>query len=364
MPQGPSLASMARDLGLSAATVSNAYNHPDRVSPKLRDRILRHADLVKYPGPNPVARQLSIGYTETIGLILREELPHAFRHEAAIGFLDGLSEACSNAGYSLLLIPANPAIIDRPISAVRTAAVDGCIAFSMGENDPDLITAAGRGQPLVVVDQPGPLAGVAWVGMDDRTAMRELVQDLIRLGHRDFGVLSMRTGNHAHEGLLPESDLTRSRYRVPRDRMAGVQDALREAGLPRHVPTVESFNVSFDAGEHALNVLLDAHPDVTAVVSFDDELAIGALTAAAARGLRVPDDISISGFDDIPSAALHGLTTVHQPLIEKGRKAGELLIQSLTQEAQQPMLQPPMITLPTELIVRRTVGEPPRRPRH
>lgn len=363
MPQGPSLASMARELGVSTATISNAYNHPDRVSPQVRERILRHAQLVKYPGPNPMARQLSIGYTQTLGLVFREELPHAFRHEAAVGFLDGLAQACEHAGYNLLLIPSNPAVLDRAMTGVSTAAVDGCVAFSMGDNDPDLLSAMVRGQPLVIVDQPSPLAGVAWVGIDDRAATRGLVRELIRLGHRHFGVLTIRTGSQEHDGLLGETDLTDSRYRVPRERMAGVREALTEAGLSATVPTVETFTISTAAGGEALNTLLAADPQITAIISFDDELAIGALAGAAARGLDVPGDISIAGFDDIPSAASYGLTTIRQPLIAKGLRAGELLLEGIRDERKDQLEQPPMITLPTELVIRNSVGRPRSDPR-
>ncbi len=347
---------MARELGVSVATVSNAYNHPERVSPQVRERILRHAELVRYPGPNPMARQLSKGYTETLGLVFREELPHAFRHAAAVGFLDGLAQACTHAGYNLLLVPSNPENLDRPISSVSSAAVDGCVAFSMGDDDPDLLSAIGRGQPVVIVDQPSPLAGVGWVGLDDRAATRDVVRRLVQLGHRNFGVLTIRTGSHEHEGLLPESGLSNSRYRVPRERMEGVQDALREAHLSPHVPTVETFNISTAAAETALDVLLKADPDITAIVSFDDELAIGAIRAAAARGLSVPGDLSITGFDDIPAAAAVGLTTVRQPLIEKGLKAGELLLAGIRKGSTRPLEQPPMITLPTEFVQRGSIG--------
>jgi DNA-binding LacI/PurR family transcriptional regulator len=358
MPRAPSLASMARELGLSAATVSNAYNHPAKVSPKVRERILRHAEFVKYPGPNPVARQLSMGYTQTIGLIFREELPHAFRHEAAVGFLDGLAQACTAGGYNLLLVPANPAIIHRPIAGVATAAVDGCVAFSMGDDDPDLLAALGRGQPVVVVDQPAPLAGSAWVGLDDRAATRSMVTALIGLGHRRFGALTMRIGNQDHAGLLEDTDLSSSRYRVPRQRMAGLKDALSAAGLPTDVPAVECFTISREAGAAGLHSLLDADPEITAVVSFDDELAIGAMAAAAERGLDVPGDISIAGFDDIPSAAINGLATVRQPLIQKGLVAGELLLGAINGDREDNRSQPPMITLPTEVIMRRSIGRP------
>lgn len=358
MEPGPSLASMARDLGLSTTTVSNAYNHPSKVSDKVRERILRHADLVKYPGPNPLARQLSIGYTETIGLIFREELPHVFRHEAAVGFIDGLAQACMAVGYNLLLIPSNPAIVDRPIAAIATAAVDGFIAYSLGDTDADLLSVLGRRQPVVVVDQPAPLVGAAWVGLDDRSATRDLVRELIRMGHRIFGALTMRIGDADHGGLLKEEDLSASCYRVPRARMAGFRDALAEAGLSPYVQTVECFTISREAGARGANVLLDANPAITAIVSFDDELAVGAMDAAAARGLRVPQDLSVTGFDDIPLAGLHGLTTIRQPLIQKGLRAGELLLASIRETERNPLEAPPQLTLPTELVLRDSVAPP------
>jgi DNA-binding LacI/PurR family transcriptional regulator len=361
MEQSPSLASMARDLGLSVATVSNVYNYPDKVSQKLRERVLAHAEVVKYPGPNPLARQLSIGYTKTIGLIFKEELPHVFRHEAAVGFIDGLAEACSRGGYNLLLIPSNPMIIDRPMASIATAAVDGCIAFSMGDNDADLVAAIGRRQPVVIVDQPAPLDGVGWVGLDDRVAVRDIVRELVSLGHTKFGALTMRIGNVDHGGLLKEEDLDTSRYSVPRERMAGLRQALEEAGLPQLVPTVESFTISRAAGSIALRRLLDADPSISAVVSFDDELALGAIDEARQRGLRVPEDISITGFDDIPSAAVHGLTTVRQPLLQKGLRAGQMLLQRIADQRQtQSLVSAPAEVLSTNIVRRTSSGPAPR----
>jgi DNA-binding LacI/PurR family transcriptional regulator len=142
-------------------------------------------------------------------------------------------------------------------------------------------------------------------------------------------------------------------YPVQRDRLAGIRDGLAEVGVDwADVPVHERFEHSVDAGKDAAAALLAAHSDVTALICTSDILALGALRHATDRGLSVPDQLTITGFDGVPEAERAGLTTVRQPVLEKGRVAGELLLERGERN------RPRRVTLPTELVVGSTSGRP------
>jgi DNA-binding LacI/PurR family transcriptional regulator len=208
----------------------------------------------------------------------------------------------------------------------------------------------------VVSDQPVGVEGVDRVGVDDRAAMLGLARHLGELGHRRVGVLCMRLGRGRHDGPADVARQLGATYPVQRDRLAGLREGFAEFGVDwADVPVHERFIHSVDAGQSGAAELLSAHPDLTAVVCTSDILALGALRHAGQRGLAVPEDLTISGFDGVPEGMRAGLTTVRQPVLEKGRAAGELLLERGDRN------RPRTITLPTELIVGGTSG-PARAP--
>jgi DNA-binding LacI/PurR family transcriptional regulator len=361
-PDHPSLASLARALGVSTATVSNVYNRPERVSEELRARVLAQAQKVGYAGPDPAARQLRRGRSDVLGLIFTDELSFAFNDQASVGFLAGVADACAGSGRNLLLMPAGPPRGRAPISAVDAASVDGVIVYSVPDDDPHLRAVLRRGLPTVVVDQPSAVAGADWVGLDDRTAARELALHLADLGHRRIGVITSRLGDSRYNGPVPETRWRAARYAVQRERLHGLCDGFADFGIAAHaLPVEERFEASHAAGAGALDALLDRHPGLTAVCCLADVLALGALDAARRRGLDVPGRLSITGFDDIAEASRARLTTVHQPLADKGRVAGEFLLRRLDHRpgsAHQAAgsHQAERRTLPTSLEVRSSTG--------
>ena len=345
------LASLAAELGVSRTTVSNAYNRPDQLSAPLRARVLEAARRLGYPGPDPVARSLRTRRAGAVGLLLTEALSYAFRDPAATGFLEGLALACEEAGQGLLLVPVSPEHAD--VAAVHQAGVDGFIVYSVREDDPHFVAVLERPVPIVVCDQPIGVEGVDRVGVDDRAATLGLARHLTGLGHRRVGVLCMRLGSRRHDGLADQARQAGVTYPVQRDRLAGLRDGLAEAGVDwGGVPVVERFEHSVDAGESGTAELLSAASGLTAVVCTSDVLALGALRLAAARGLAVPDDLTVTGFDGVPEAERACLTTVRQPLREKGRKAGELLLNRGDRN------RPRHLVLPTELVVGATSAAP------
>lgn len=345
------LASLAAELGVSRTTVSNAYNRPDQLSPELRKRVLDAARRLGYPGPDPVARSLRTRKAGAVGLLLTENLSYAFRDPGAVGFLEGLALACEDAGRGLLLIPASPEHED--VAAVHQAGVDGFVVYSVPEDDPHLAAVLERPVPVVVSDQP-TLDNVDRVGPDDATAIKQLAHHLIKLGHRRIGVSCMRLARTRNDGPASVQRQRNATFHVQRARLAALAEAFAEVGVDwEQVPVVERFDHTEASGATAAAELLDTDPSITAVVCTSDLLAMGALEEARKRGMRVPEDLTVTGYDGIADAERLGLTTVRQPVLEKGRAAGRLLL-----EAGEPG-RPRNVTLETQLLPGST-SAPPR----
>jgi DNA-binding LacI/PurR family transcriptional regulator len=351
MRRPATLASLAAELGVSRTTVSNAYNRPDQLSPELRRRVLETARRLGYPGPDPVARSLRTRKAGAVGLLLTENLSYAFRDPAALGFLEGLALACEGAGQGLHLVPVNPERED--VAAVHRAGVDGFVVYSVPDDDPHLAAVLSRPVPTVVCDQPR-VEGVDRVGIDDRAAITQLAERLITLGHRNIGVVCMRLARDRNDGFASVERQRTAHFHVQRARLAALASAFAAVGVDwAAVPVVERFDHSSANGASAAAQLLDASPEVTAVICTSDILALGALAEARRRGLRVPQDLSVTGFDGITEADRAGLTTIRQPVMEKGRAAGKLLLGAVEHG------RPRQITLATELIIGST-SAPPR----
>lgn len=345
----PSLATVAAELGVSAASVSNVFNRPDRVSAELRARVLTAAERQGYAGPDPAARQLSRGRTDTLGLLFTGELSYAFKDPAAVAFLEGLSSSCQTAELNLLIISAEST--SHRSGAVGNAIVDGFVVYAVGDDDPHFRQILDRQLPTVVVDSPRHTAGVDWVGPDDRAGARALGEVLVRLGHRRIGAIAAGRGGQSFSGPADDLSFAPAAASVFRDRVQGLRDALAVVGVTDLPVELRPANSVAD-GISACHALLDRRPDLTAVCALMDVMALGALEAAAARGLSVPDDLTVTGYDDIPRAAVVGLTTVSQPLVDKGRIAGELYL------SRRPGMAPRRRELPTHIQLRGSSGVP------
>jgi DNA-binding LacI/PurR family transcriptional regulator len=286
------LNTIADAVGVSRTTVSNAYNRPDQLAPELRDRILGTARRLGYSGPDPAARRLRSGRRDAVGLLLSGGLSHAFTDPAAAVLLSGIAQATESAGLAMLVVPERG-------NGVRDAVVDAFCLYALAEDHPSVAAARVRGLPLVVIDAPR-LQGHAFVASEDRLGARLAAEHLLGLGHRRFALLT--DGRHG-------------------ERLAGYRDALAPGGAEWvEAPRFE--------------------PGPTAVLAVTDQLALGVLEAA---------EVSVVGFGDIPAAAPAGLTTVRQPLFEKGEIAGRLLSEGGADE----------VILPVELVVRGSTSGAP-----
>ncbi len=326
------LASLAAELKVSRTTVSNAYNRPDQLSAELRERVLSTAKRLGYPGPDPVARSLRTRRAGAVGLMITEPLNYSFSDPAALDFVAGLAESCEAVGQGLLLVAVGPnRSVTDGTAAVLAAGVDGFVIYSASDDDPYLPVVLQRHLPVVVVDQPKDVPGTSRVCIDDRAAMRALAEYVLELGHREIGLLTMRLGRDwPHGGPRPAlADPERVRtpdFHVQSERIGGVRDAMAAAGLrPDSLTVVESYEHLPSSGGAGADVALEANPRITALMCTADVLALSAMDRLRARGVYVPGQMTVTGFDGVPEALSRGLTTVRQPSIEKGRRAGELL---------------------------------------
>jgi DNA-binding LacI/PurR family transcriptional regulator len=348
---GVTLATIARAMGVSRTTVSNAYNRPDQLSAELRARVLETAKRLGYHGPDPVARTLRRGRTGSIGIVFDEALTYAFTDPAQVEFLQGVAGVCELQDSGLLLVPG--ALRASGHTVIGMALVDGFVIHSLAGGDPRIEAVEERGLPFVIVEGP-PHPTAPSVGIDNRGGATAIIRHLLGLGHRRFGIISLPLSPGGPEGPASGSLQESARYDVTRDRLIGYREALEAAGISWNGVPVDTRINRFRSGGLAAAAMLDRKEPPTAIVAMSDELALGALAAAAERGMDVPRDLSVVGFDDAPSArrGRPALTTVRQPLAEKGAAAARLLLGSGSS--------PEHVVLATEPIVRDSSGPAPR----
>jgi DNA-binding LacI/PurR family transcriptional regulator len=345
------MATIAKTLGVSRTTVSNAYNRPNQLSPELRARVLQTARSLGYCGPDPVASTLRRGHTGTIGLVFDESLPYAFTDPAQVLFLQGVADACQAQGSGLLLVPAAGPGAGRDV--ILHSLVDGFVVLGLPADDRRVEAVTDRGLPFVIVEG-APIEDVPFVGIDNQGGARAVAQHLLDLGHRRFGIISLPLSPDGFEGPAPIERQQTARYDITADRLRGYRAALEAAGIDWATVPVDVRINRFRSGVTAAAALLDRPDPPTALLCMSDELALGAIEEAATRGLDVPGDISMVGYDDTPSAARNhpALTTVRQPLAEKGAAAAHILLHDGPDHRR-------TVELPTEVVVRASSGPPP-----
>src|SRR4051794_16952476 len=271
------LVTVAGAVGVSPTTVSNAYNRPHKLSSALRERILKTAHDLGYPGPNPAARSLRRGRAGSIGLLFGEALTYAFQDPAAVEFLHGLAEGTASHNTVLQLIAALDADEQESASLLANAIVDGLVVWTLPDRHPLLRLARERNIPLVIHGSPR-LAGVPFVGIDDRAAAQAAAEHLLQLGHRSLAVISQPFGPSRRARHRDPAKLGRPRYRVTRERLAGYQ-AAANAATPRPA-ALDIYEVAVNRRDEGHRAALELHRAArrpTAVLAMSDELAIGAL---------------------------------------------------------------------------------------
>lgn len=352
----PTLDTIALEVGVSRATVSNAYNRPDQLSAELRERIIATAARLGYAGPDPTARSLATRRSGSVAVMLCEGLSSAFSDPALSIMLDALASTVDSGDRALLLLPGVDGSGPRPQSVIR-AQTDVVVAYSLVDGAPALDAVRQRNLPLVVVDEP-VVPGAAMVEVDDLKGAALAARHVAELGHRRVGILAFELLADGQHGPASADRIQIATFRVSRDRIAGYRQGLAEHGIPAdEVPLWEAPGSGREIGTTGARWLLERRPRPTALLCMSDELAIGAVRAAHDLGLTVPGDVSLVGFDDTPAASWCNppLTTIRQDLVRKGRAAGELALRML--DGARPG---PPITIDVELVTRASTAPPGR----
>ncbi|MBQ1036763.1 LacI family DNA-binding transcriptional regulator [Micromonospora sp. C81] len=343
------LRSVAEAAGVSTASVSYAFNRPDRLSSEMRSRILAVARELGYSGPDAAARSLRTGRANAIGVIFTTELTYAFSDPYVLALLGGLAETLAQSRTSLVLIPFAPVVaglsdaqVRESLDAVHRAVIDGAVADGLTDDHPAVRALSERSLPLV---RSSDTTAGRCVLIDDRQAGREIGRHLADLGHHEVAVVVSSPGE---PGCAIAVEEEAALYPYSRHRLAGIREALPARARVR---VVSGGNNAAAAGRLAATALLAAPDRPTAIAADSDVLAAAVVEVATVQGLRVGRDLSVTGFDDVPLAASTGLTTVRQPIHEKGRLMARMLLD--------PDNTPNRLTLPTELVVRSSTGPVP-----
>lgn len=298
----PTIHDVAARAGVSKSLVSLALRGSDKVSPESRAAILAAAEELGYR-PNAAARNLAARQSHTIGVLILD-----FHNPIFAQVLDGVQSVVRAAGYNLMLVTGNA---DGEVEAAEVTKllefqVEGLILIAH-RMPGDALQRFSEECPVVVItrrDSRGP--DIATVSSDDVQGGRLATEHLITLGHRAIGHIS---GGGA---------------RIARDREAGYVQAMTAAGL---TPLMSAGDFTDSGGYSATRALLDAHPGLTALFVANDLSAIGAMSAIADTGRRVPEDVSVIGYDGMGLGGIPNLslTTMAQPLTEMGAAAAEEL---------------------------------------
>lgn len=329
------IADIAKRAGVSKATVSRVLNSKPDVDESTRQRIFGIIQETGY-APRVTAVSLATGRTHLIGL-----LAPSLSRPYSLEIIQGVAEGVEESEYELVLYTTSLAEKNQElfVEVLSNGLTDGLVVLLPRDGLHNLAHLRTARMPVVLIDHRGMAAGLPSVTVANRKAAYEACQYLIGLGHRRVGFIA---------GLLD--------FGCSRDRLEGYRCALDEAGLDASPDLVKIGDFSLASGYARTMELLAGTPRPTAIFCSNDEMANGALRAVRAAGLRVPGDVSVLGFDDVPLAALTvpPLTTVRQPLRAMGRKAVEMVFRQLEGGT----IDPFEVELQTELVIRESCGPP------
>jgi LacI family transcriptional regulator len=333
---GPVITSfdVARLAGVSQPTVSRALRDSDKVSEVTKARVRKAAADLGY-APNAIGRALSLGHSTRVGLVVTDLHNHFYGH-----VIPHLHTELSQHGYDLLLIteasetaPVAEHIMANGLAGVilTTTTVDSALPAQLRARD----------IPFVYFNRTARTVESSSVTVDPEAGLSALVDEVVSLGHRHIGAV-----------FGPRTTSTGETRETVIHRLLDAHDLHLKGQDVGYGP------FDFDTGFNACLEILDQDDPPTVIICSNDVVALGAMNAAAQRGLQVPDFVSIVGFDDLPTSRwpLVQLTTVAYDLAEMSRQAGRLVIDLV----RSPEARFVHVVLPSSLVRRRTLGEPRR----
>lgn len=337
MPPAPrsSIRDVAARAHVSVGTVSNVLNRPDLVAPATRDRVGEAIAALRFV-PNGSARQLRAGSSPLVGTVVID-LANPFFTEVARGVEDRLDE--DDCLAVMCSSDEKPEKEQRALRMLVERGVRGLIVAPATDDVSFLDELAERDVPVVLLDRTSPSPEVSSVAVDDVRGGELAATHLFAQGHRRLGFIN---GEPA--------------IRQCADRRSGVRRAVRSAGLSvRDLAEVTVGTLTADGGAAGMTQLLDLPVPPTAVICVNDLVALGALRVLRDRGLRVPADVAVVGYDDVQFASMLTvpLTSIRQPKYQMGREAASLLLAASDRNRhEQPVAATQQIVFQPELVVR------------
>lgn len=331
------LEDIAELAGVSRSTVSRVVNEQPNVREDVRRRVLEVIQTTGYH-PNVAARTLASQRSWTMGLILPLSVSFFFTDPYYAHLTKGIAHACNGYDYTLALFLVGSKEDEEKIfpRVSRRSMLDGVIVQSGHHGDQGIIgRLVDANMPLVVIGRPFRADNVSYVDIDNVNAAHNAVTHLVRLGYRRIGTVTGPTNSM-----------------VGIDRLQGYRNALVERGREIKNSLIVEGDFTEAGGYYAMQQLLSAKPD--AVFAASDIMAIGVMRAVREAGFRVPEDIAVVGFDDLPIATLSDvkLTTIRQPVVSFGAKAVEILVDLI----ENGIYPPRHIIMDTELVIRESCG--------
>jgi DNA-binding LacI/PurR family transcriptional regulator len=337
----PTIKDVAREAGVSIATVSYVLNNKDAgITDSTRQQVLEAVRRVGYT-PNVTARNLKASRSRLIGYAWHE-VPLGQVNSVLDRFAYYLAQAAEASGYHMLTFthpPGDPVEVYSDL--IRTGRVDAFVLSDTNADDPRIRFLIDQDFPFVSFGRANPTWDFCWVDTDGTAGVRQAVDYLIELGHRRIAMVAW-----------PEDSL------VGENRLAGYRDALASAGIPLRPAYIFRGEYDIQTGHNAVIYWSQLPPDErpTAIVTVTDLIAIGVINEAERQGLVVGDTLSVIGYDDVPLTQYlrPALTTIQQPIPEIGRQLIQMLEIILARE---PLAQRNVLFAPS-LIIRDSVGPP------
>lgn len=333
-----SLEDIGARAGISRSTVSRVVNNDPKVSSATRAKVLQVIEEIGYT-PNLAARALVTKRTQVIGVLIPQRLSTIFNEPYYFpALLHGIASVVNARDYSTMLWVEEDKDDPRRLyeRIIMNRLIDGLVIVSLSHKSAIIEKLAHVDLSIVFTERPPrELERHAYVSIDNADAFRQLVQHLLRLGRKRIGTVT---------GDMTNSDAI--------ERLAGYRSALDGTGIPYDPSLVIDGDFSRQSGYYAAHTLVTRGVD--AIVAANDQAALGVLDALSELGRCVPDEIAVTGFDDLPAAAHSSpaLTTVRQPVLERGARAAQLLLDLIEGVEHNTR----HVLLPTELVVRMSCG--------
>lgn len=333
----PTLQDVAQRAGVSTATVSKVLSNTPYFTDETREKVMKAVRELGYI-PNLAARALSSGRTHIITVVFPYIYDTIFKDPLVMSIIEGIEAVCSEAGYNLLLSAPRLTAEDTDENyhkLVRSGYIDGLIAI---DNVPSVSVAATALQHQIPTVVLGHHAADFFVRSDEGSGGEQIMRHVLELGHRQIGIIT-----------------------VPEDMNLAINE--RVNGLRR---VMEGYNLDFTAlpltygnfsatsGAAAADALITRHPDLTALICINDRMALGAIQKLREMGRRIPEDVSVVGYDNIAISRLASpsVTTVDQKPVQLGLIAARMMMDVLNGAS------PESVVLPVELVIRESTAAP------